>query len=150
MKEDMLKLRWNEYCAKRCTCALYFFDDKKNTLIIFQEGDGSNLLDEDEEAGCVDYWYASVYDKENGEIGGGMQLLTEYIQEENKTLGELIDNFEENSALFDEVPCELKDLLINPEEGKQLAEIFMEIDEGKFKARLGAQRLEMFLEGKEV
>lgn len=141
----MLNLKWTEYCEQHNTDALFFFDPKNNNLIVIREGNGDNLLDEDEEEGYVDYWYATVYDK-SGEIGGGMQLLENYIQEENQTIEELINNFEENSALFDEVPSELKSIFIDPTKGKELEEFFGKIDRDMFHLKIAQANLDNYLE----
>lgn len=56
-----------------------------DTVIEFDEGTGDNLLDEDIEAGYVDYVYYTVYDISDlfnvVEVDGGMILLEEYYDE---------------------------------------------------------------------
>ena len=49
-----------------------------NKIITSQEGTGDNLLDEDIEAGCVDYWMSSLYEQDGEEINlvDSAQILT--------------------------------------------------------------------------
>jgi hypothetical protein len=62
---------------------IYVVDDE--AIIEFDEGTGDNLLDEDIEAGYVDYVYYTVYDISDlddvREIDGGMMLLEKPFRE---------------------------------------------------------------------
>lgn len=68
---------------------IYLFVPDEDTYYYIAEGDGCNLLEEDEEAGYVDYIYFTVYDSD-GEIDGGLMLLEEYYQDKFKSADEVI------------------------------------------------------------
>lgn len=62
---------------------VYIFVPAFKQIIAISEGSGDNLLDEDLEAGYVDYIYYDTYEMLGGirERDGGMVMLTEPFQE---------------------------------------------------------------------
>ncbi len=66
---------------------IYIYVPDAKQIIKISEGTGDNLLDEDIEAGYVDYIYYEQYvmDPDMREIDGGMVMLTELFQEKFKT-----------------------------------------------------------------
>lgn len=63
-------------------------------ILIAHEGDGSNLLPEDIEAGYVDYIYYTTYEADSWgieEADGGMLLLTVPFKERFKTDEDVIE-----------------------------------------------------------
>lgn len=126
--DNVLEMKWNDYCQKYETDAMYFHDEEKGKLIMIAEGTGDNLIQEDLDDGFVDYWYAEVYTKALGNCGGGMLTLKSFIKEDNKTIGEIIDFLQENADAFDGVAdTSLKNTLIDAERGEELQE---ELEEG--------------------
>ena len=93
---DIMKLRWNDYCAKFHTHNLFFTNTNKDIIIDISEGNGDNLSEEDIAAGYCDYWYTSIVDK-TGEFGGPIVLTKSLIKNDNQTIEEII------SLLKDEV-----------------------------------------------
>ena len=62
---------------------VYIFVPSKNQIVRIAEGTGDNLLDEDIDAGYVDYIYYDLYNVEMAipEVDGGMIMLKELFQE---------------------------------------------------------------------
>ena len=70
--------------------SIYVYVPSAKQLVKISEGSGDNLLDEDIEAGYVDYIYYEQYvtSPEMTEVDGGMVMLTELFREKFKsTLG---------------------------------------------------------------
>lgn len=63
--------------------SIYIYVPEAQQIIKISEGSGDNLLDEDIEAGYVDYIYYEQYvmDPDMRETDGGMVMLTELFQE---------------------------------------------------------------------
>lgn len=63
--------------------SIYIYVPEVKQIIKISEGTGDNLLDEDIEAGYVDYIYYDTYVLEGGirELDGGMVMLTELFRE---------------------------------------------------------------------
>lgn len=74
------------------TIHIYVPDTKQ--IIRICEGTGDNLLDEDVEAGYVDYIYYEQYviDPEIRETDGGMVMLTELFREQFTCTADAIPN----------------------------------------------------------
>jgi hypothetical protein len=122
----MKSLRWKEYCEKYKTDSLYFYGSE--TLCVISEGCGDNLDYEDEEEGYVDYWYCEVYNKTEGNCGGGMLMVKEYIQNKNLTIEETVKYLQENASLFDGLDgIDLMATLVDPELGEELEGIYTDI-----------------------
>ena len=136
-QKELLNMTWEEYC-RAGTDTMYFYDGK--TFIEISEGDGSNLSYEDEEMGYVDYWYAEVYTEEAGNCGGGLLLVKEAIQEENRSIGEIIEFLKDNADAFDEVSPEVLDHIVSVKEGKALDEKFTRIENELIAGRLAESR----------
>ena len=72
---------------------IYIFVPEADQVVMIAEGSGDNLLDEDIEAGYVDYIYYEQYvlpddpDADMKEVDGGMVMLTELFQEKFTYLG---------------------------------------------------------------
>lgn len=62
---------------------IYIYVPEAQQIVKISEGSGDNLLDEDIEAGYVDYIYYEQYvmDPHMRETDGGMVMLTELFQE---------------------------------------------------------------------
>ena len=62
---------------------IYIFVPEMKQIVKISEGSGDNLLDEDIEAGYVDYIYYDTYamGATLDELDGGMVMLTELFQE---------------------------------------------------------------------
>lgn len=73
---------------------IYIYVPEAHQIIEISEGSGDNLLDEDIEAGYVDYIYYSQYvmDPYMRETDGGMVMLTELFQEKFKCTADAIPN----------------------------------------------------------
>lgn len=63
--------------------SVYIYVPEAKQIVKISEGSGDNLLDEDLDAGYVDYIYYEQYvmDPEMRETDGGMVMLTEPFQE---------------------------------------------------------------------
>lgn len=63
--------------------SIYIYVPEMKQIVKISEGTGDNLLDEDVEAGYVDYIYYDTYimDSDIREYDGGMVLLTELFRE---------------------------------------------------------------------
>lgn len=63
---------------------VYIYVPAKNQIVRIAEGTGDNLLDEDIEAGYVDYIYYDQYNLEVciPEVDGGQIMLTKLFQEQ--------------------------------------------------------------------
>jgi hypothetical protein len=72
--------------------SIYIYVPEAQQIIKISEGSGDNLLDEDIEAGYVDYIYYEQYvmDPEMRETDGGMIMLTELFQEKFKCTADAI------------------------------------------------------------
>jgi hypothetical protein len=81
---NILKPFSGDYCVTG-GILLWLPDHQKFISLAF--GDGSNLLDEDEDEGCVDYIYIEIYEWDDGELieddGGEMMLDQENVDEYN-------------------------------------------------------------------
>lgn len=66
--------------------SIYIYVPEAQQIIKISEGSGDNLLDEDIDAGYVDYIYYEQYvmDPDMRETDGGMVMLTELFQEKFK------------------------------------------------------------------
>lgn len=73
---------------------IYIYVPEAKQIIKISEGTGDNLLDEDIEAGYVDYIYYEQYvmDPEMRETDGGMVMLTELFREQFKCTADAIPN----------------------------------------------------------
>lgn len=62
---------------------IFIYVPDAHQILRINEGTGDNLLDEDIDAGYVDYIYYDQHGLENGlpEVDGGMVLLTELFQD---------------------------------------------------------------------
>lgn len=71
---------------------IYIYVPEAKQIIKIAEGSGDNLLDEDIEAGYVDYIYYDkfVMDPHMREVDGGMVMLTELFQEKFKCTADAI------------------------------------------------------------
>ena len=71
---------------------IYIYVPDAQQIVQISEGSGDNLLDEDIEAGYVDYIYYEQYELEPGvpEIDGGMVMLTQLFQEKFKCTADAI------------------------------------------------------------
>ncbi len=123
-----LNKRWNDYCKENCTDKMYFADAEHSVLVTIAEGSGDNLEKEDIAEGYVDYWYGEVYTTKDGNCGGGFQLLTTLIQQDNKTLSEIIDEIIEADIIDGIQGLPLKDMLINPSDGEDIEYEFEEAE----------------------
>ena len=72
--------------------SIYIYVPETKQIIKISEGTGDNLLDEDIEAGYVDYIYYDTYVLEGGirELDGGMVMLTEPFREKFKCTADAI------------------------------------------------------------
>lgn len=72
--------------------SIYIYVPEAHQIIKISEGSGDNLLDEDIEAGYVDYIYYEQYvmDPDMRETDGGMVMLTELFQEKFKCTADAI------------------------------------------------------------
>lgn len=72
--------------------AVYIYVPAVNQIIKISEGTGDNLLDEDIDAGYVDYIYYEQYAVETDfpEVDGGMVMLTELFQDKFKSTSEAV------------------------------------------------------------
>lgn len=119
--DEILKMKWGDYCDRFNTDTMYFHDKSRDILITVAQGTGDNLGEEDIEEGYVDYWYAEVYSKTNGNCGGGLLLLETYISDDNKTIEETIAYLEENADMFDGISgISLKGTFIRVDQGEDL------------------------------
>lgn len=121
-----INLKWRRYCSRYSTDTLYFYDG--TSLVTIAEGDGSNLDNEDRMNRYVDYWSADVYTKDQGNCGGGLLLLREYIKVTNRPLKEIINFIRENVDAFDNIDSSIFDHLIDVEKGKKLEEEFQSLE----------------------
>lgn len=73
---------------------IYIYVPDTHQIIKISEGSGDNLLDEDIEAGYVDYIYYEQYvmDPHMRETDGGMVMLSELFQEKFKCTEDAIPN----------------------------------------------------------
>ena len=73
---------------------IYIYVPEVKQIVKISEGTGDNLLDEDIEAGYVDYIYYEQYvmDPEMRETDGGMVMLTELFREKFKCTADAIPN----------------------------------------------------------
>ena len=73
---------------------IYIYVPEAKQIVKISEGSGDNLLDEDIEAGYVDYIYYEQYvmDPEMRETDGGMVMLTELFQEKFNCTADAIPN----------------------------------------------------------
>lgn len=73
---------------------IYIYVPEAKQIIKISEGSGDNLLDEDMDAGYVDYIYYEQYvmDPHMRETDGGMVMLTELFQELFKSTKDAIPN----------------------------------------------------------
>ena len=81
MSDDTLlfkDMKWNDYSSD----TLYLWNG--TTLFRIAEGDGSNLWEEDREAGYKDYWITEYRDLDNA--NGGQWLETDYIKNLDYTI----------------------------------------------------------------
>lgn len=71
---------------------VYIYVPEMQQIIKIAEGTGDNLLDEDIDAGYVDYIYYDTYAMEDSirESDGGMVMLTELFREKFKSTNEAI------------------------------------------------------------
>lgn len=71
---------------------IYIFVPDAQQIVQISEGSGDNMLDEDIEAGYVDYIYYEQYELEPGvpEVDGGMVMLTQLFQEKFKCTADAI------------------------------------------------------------
>lgn len=71
---------------------IYIYVPDAQQIVQISEGSGDNLLDEDIEAGYVDYIYYEQFELEPGvpEIDGGMVMLTQLFQEKFKCTADAI------------------------------------------------------------
>lgn len=62
--------------------SIYIFVPEAKQIVKISEGSGDNLLDEDIEAGYVDYIYYEQFNLEASlpEVDGGMVMLNEFFQ----------------------------------------------------------------------
>ena len=74
--------------------SIYIYVPEAKQIIKISEGTGDNLLDEDIEAGYVDYIYYEQYvmDPDMRETDGGMVMLTELFQEKFTCTADAISN----------------------------------------------------------
>lgn len=79
MDKYLLSMEWNEYPSD----VLYLWNG--NTIFRIAEGDGGNLLPEDEEEGYKDYWMTEWYDI-NGQEDGGQWMERELISDIGYTI----------------------------------------------------------------
>ena len=89
-----LNMKWNDYSSD----TLYLWNG--NTVFKIAEGNGSNLLKEDEEEGYIDYWMTDYASNEDG--NGGQWLETELISDIDYTIQGVIDRMME-CDLWDDV-----------------------------------------------
>lgn len=73
---------------------IFIYVPDARQILRISEGSGDNLLDEDIEAGYVDYIYYDQHELENSlpEIDGGMVLLTELFREKFTCTEDAIPN----------------------------------------------------------
>ena len=71
---------------------IYIYVPEMEQIVKIAEGTGDNLLDEDIDAGYVDYIYYDTYVMEDSirESDGGMVLLTELFREKFKSTKDAI------------------------------------------------------------
>lgn len=71
---------------------IFIYVPSEQQIIRISEGSGDNLLDEDIEAGYVDYIYYEQYSREIDfpEVDGGQIMLTEPFQEKYNSTTECI------------------------------------------------------------
>ncbi len=88
---NILKKKWNDYCSD----TLYLISNDYNRFVVIKEGDGSNLLPEDEDEGYKDYWITEEYDLETMSNIDGMQWMEEQlISDLNYTIEGVIERNE--------------------------------------------------------
>lgn len=73
---------------------IYIYVPEAHQIIKISEGSGDNLLDEDIEAGYIDYIYYEQYvmDPHMRETDGGMVMLTELFRDKFKCTADAIPN----------------------------------------------------------
>lgn len=84
-----LNMKWNDYPSD----TLCLWDE--HTVFMISEGDGSNLLEEDEEAGYKDYWMTEFLDIDNDYENGGQWMETELIRDIDYTIQGVLDRLME-------------------------------------------------------
>ena len=120
------EILWSQYCKTHHTDTLYFFDPKQRLLVTIAEGTGENLDECDYEAGYVDYWNSEVYSYENGNVGGGILMVSTLIVNNDQKISDLLCLFEDNKELLLDMDgdIDLKQTMLPPEEGEALCELY--------------------------
>ena len=119
--QDVLDIKWSEYCEKYQTDHLYFANSDQSVVMTVSEGDGTNLEAKDEEEGYVDYWYVEQYDKEGRECGGGFLYLTDPIVVTDPKIRNVIDLLSDSKDLLDNVDMD-QFSLISVSDGEDIME----------------------------
>lgn len=118
MLKNIMKMRWTNYLRSFNIDGIFCYDPSRKILVAIYEGSGENLLEEDYENGCVDYWYVNVGTIDEGFYGGGMMLLEKVIRDVNPTIEEILETIEYNEAIFDGMwGFDLKGMLMLPNKG---------------------------------
>lgn len=147
-RQELLNLTLEEYINQFGEANFYFVEG--NMLYCVFEGDGSNLLEEDIEHGCKDYWYATQFDFDKGEVDGGQLLTTEVIQSEAflpKTIAELLDYFDDNMDIL-LVPDKLEEKIVDPEFGEEIYEMCDKVETILWEARYKAGHVSIEIRNK--
>lgn len=74
-KETILKTKWNDYPND----TLYLMSNDYSRFVVIMEGNGDNLLPEDEANGYKDYWLTDEYDLDTKEHVDGAQWMEEKL-----------------------------------------------------------------------
>lgn len=138
---DVREMHWRDYCEKFGTDALYFSNDDESIFFLVSEGTGDNLLDEDIEEGCVDYWNVEGINQDGEEVGGGFLMLKKTIYEENPTISEILDYLKENASVLDGSEEFLECQLVENDYGEELRDRFEEYAAERFE-RIRKETLE--------
>lgn len=88
---------WTENCFGKKPDGyddVFVFVPEMKQIIRIAEGNGSNLLPEDEEAGYVDYIYYEQHELSNGmpEVDGGQILLEEMLRDKYSCMADCIED----------------------------------------------------------
>lgn len=84
-----LNMKWNDYSSD----TLYLWDGE--TIFRIAEGTGDNLLDEDVDAGYLDYWMTESYSFNEDACDGGQWMETQLIRDIDYTIQGVIDRLME-------------------------------------------------------
>jgi len=132
MLGSIMNMRWNQYVEKYKIDGIFCYDPKKGILVTIYEGTGSNLSEEDEAAGCKDYWNVDVGMFGVGFDDGGMICVKDVIRERNPYIAEILDLIERNGTMIEGIfGLPLKSMIMNPFLGNKMEHAIYEEERKK-------------------